>query len=60
MNFNTGSLAEMLGWEPMRLNRAMEILESRSLAELDGSLGSTPYVTAGIALTSEGMLEAER
>lgn len=59
-HFSSESVADELGWTPTTLNRAVEVLEKRSLVDVDESLGSTPFVTHGFSLSEEGFLECER
>jgi len=58
--FNSASVAETLGWQPERLNRAIEVLEGRALVTVDESGGSYPFDTRGFELNAEGLVECER
>ncbi len=52
--------ASALNWPPLRINRAIEVLAEQGLIEEDESLGSHPYRTATINLSTKGMLLMEQ
>ena len=58
--FNSASVADVLSWQPERLNRAVKFLEGRGLIEVDQRLGTAPFDTWGFELNAEGLVECER